>query len=161
MEPDQVGVRLRYLRKKYRLSLRDLAGRTGLSHSFLSQIENGIRSLSLENLDQLARYFEVSADYFLGRTDHPTAPKLLEDTKKDPQGWPEDTPQWLKDLYDDPDFQPYVGREDVRQVMLDPLNRLFLLSSSKHTRKAEKTIILDILRFTAWRLDQVEQNGDG
>ncbi|MGJ3507921.1 helix-turn-helix domain-containing protein [Enemella sp. A6] len=54
------GDRLRALRKSRGLSLRDLAGLTGLSSTMLSQIERGVTDPSLKSLRQIARVFGQS-----------------------------------------------------------------------------------------------------
>lgn len=49
-----VGVRLRALRRARRLTLRDVAERTQLSESFLSQLERGRTGASIASLQQIA-----------------------------------------------------------------------------------------------------------
>jgi transcriptional regulator with XRE-family HTH domain len=50
----EIGPKLKGARKKARLSLRELAGRTGFSASFLSQVELGQVSPSLASLERIA-----------------------------------------------------------------------------------------------------------
>ena len=64
-----VGKRLRQLRTNQNLSLRELGKRTGLSHSFICDIEKGRCMPSIETLDTLARSLGVTADYFLNDMD--------------------------------------------------------------------------------------------
>lgn len=63
-----VGARLRVLREQRRLSLRDLAERSGLSFNAISRIERGETSPTVSTLHQLATALNVSlADFFNDR----------------------------------------------------------------------------------------------
>lgn len=55
-----VGRQIRSLRKARRLSLQELADRTGLSIGFLSQIERGLSSPSLRVLTAVAQAFDLT-----------------------------------------------------------------------------------------------------
>ena len=69
-----LGPTLRALRLEQKLSLRALAGRTGFSASFLSQVELGQVSPSLLSLDRLATALGLSLPLLLSRPDgHPGA----------------------------------------------------------------------------------------
>jgi len=60
-----VGERLRALRRSRRATLRTVAERSGLSESFLSQVERGRSSASIESLRRMADALGVSmADLF-------------------------------------------------------------------------------------------------
>lgn len=61
---EQVGQRLRILRKARNLSIRSLADRSGLSVNTLSLIENGKTSPSVSTLHQLAQTLNVSITAF-------------------------------------------------------------------------------------------------
>src|SRR2546427_1374890 len=65
-----VGERLRALRRSRRATLRTVAERSGLSESFLSQVERGRSSASIESLRRGAR----ALGGFLG---HPLRPGAL------------------------------------------------------------------------------------
>lgn len=52
--------RIRELRSHYNLTLKDLAGLTGLSVSYLSDIERGRTTPSLSTLEALANAFQLS-----------------------------------------------------------------------------------------------------
>lgn len=43
----------------------------GLSDNAISDIERAYRLTTMEKLNALANYFEVSVDYLMGRTDNP------------------------------------------------------------------------------------------
>ncbi len=63
---DRVGSRLQRLRKERGVTLRDLAGSTGISTSTLSRLENGQRRPSLELLLPLAQAYRVPLDDLVG-----------------------------------------------------------------------------------------------
>jgi transcriptional regulator with XRE-family HTH domain len=66
-EPDypEVGERLRARRQERQLSLRDLAGRLGVSPSLISQIERGRARPSVSTLYAIAAELDVSLDELL------------------------------------------------------------------------------------------------
>jgi transcriptional regulator with XRE-family HTH domain len=60
-----VGERVRSIRQLRRLTLRDVAERTGLSESFLSQAERGRTSASIASLQRIAEALGVAvSDFF-------------------------------------------------------------------------------------------------
>ena len=60
-----VGERVRSIRQVRRLTLRDVAERTGLSESFLSQAERGRTSASISSLQRIAEALGVAvSDFF-------------------------------------------------------------------------------------------------
>ena len=60
-----VGDRVRSIRQLRRLTLRDVAQRTGLSESFLSQAERGRTSASISSLQRIAEALGVAvSDFF-------------------------------------------------------------------------------------------------
>ena len=64
--PDaDVGARLRDLRLLAGLSQRELGRRTGLSNSFLSEVENGRRGLGAASLLRLCRVLGASMDWVM------------------------------------------------------------------------------------------------
>ncbi|MGH2418748.1 MAG: helix-turn-helix domain-containing protein, partial [Candidatus Limnocylindria bacterium] len=67
VEPDypEVGERLRARRRERRLSLRDLAGRLGVSPSLISQIERGRARPSVSTLYAIVAELDVSLDELL------------------------------------------------------------------------------------------------
>ncbi|WP_330437938.1 XRE family transcriptional regulator [Micromonospora sp. NBC_00821] len=56
------GPRLQQLRRSHRLTLTDVAERTGISKSTLSRLESGQRRASLELLLPLAKIYQVTLD---------------------------------------------------------------------------------------------------
>lgn len=63
-----IGEKLRLLRNKKNFSLRKLAAMTGLSHSFICDIERGRCNPSINNLKLLADALGVEPDFFLRST---------------------------------------------------------------------------------------------
>lgn len=64
-----VGKKLKFLRKSKKVTQKQLANRTGLSPSLLSQIENGQIAASLTTLDKLSSSLNVKISYFLDEGD--------------------------------------------------------------------------------------------
>lgn len=62
---EKVGVKLKGLRKAKKVTLKELSAETGLSVSYLSQVERGVSSLSINSLGRIAQALGVSTDYFL------------------------------------------------------------------------------------------------
>ncbi len=69
--------RLAELRCQKNLSKREVSITLGLEQSSYGKYELGQRQPSLEILQKLANFFEVSTDYLLGGTDYSTAPKKI------------------------------------------------------------------------------------
>jgi transcriptional regulator with XRE-family HTH domain len=57
--------RLRNRRKELKLTLKDVAEKSGLSFSFISQIERGLTMPSLTSLIALSRALDISINHFL------------------------------------------------------------------------------------------------
>jgi len=64
--------RLKELRLKNNLKQDDVGKIIGVTKTQISDMENGRRTTTIENLITLADYFNVSADYLIGRTKDPT-----------------------------------------------------------------------------------------
>ena len=56
----QLGMRIRYLRKKKGLSQEDLALDSGINKNYLSDLERGMRNPTVNILEKLAVNLEVS-----------------------------------------------------------------------------------------------------
>lgn len=59
-----IGLRIRERRNELALTVRELARRTSLSASFISQVERGKTKVSLDSLRNIAEQLEVSIQYF-------------------------------------------------------------------------------------------------
>ncbi|GAA1653008.1 XRE family transcriptional regulator [Mycolicibacterium murale] len=75
------GEVLRRLRTQAGYSLRDVATRSGLSQSFLGQLERGETDIALERLARLARVFGHDVGSFLGYSARRSAPVMLDDSR--------------------------------------------------------------------------------
>lgn len=74
----EIGARLRQLRRERRLSLEELAARTGLSIGFLSQIERGLSSPTLRVLAGVADALGVAiSELFPARQPHADATTIV------------------------------------------------------------------------------------
>ena len=62
-----VGKAVVYLRELLDLTQGELAAKIGMNRSVLNRIEQGTRSCRDDELVKLADYFDISADYLLGR----------------------------------------------------------------------------------------------
>jgi transcriptional regulator with XRE-family HTH domain len=60
-----LGERIRTRRKELRLSQGDLAARAGLTASFVSQVERGVTSPSIDSLYRISQALDVPVFYFL------------------------------------------------------------------------------------------------
>ena len=63
--------RLKDLREDCDKSQEDIAKRIGTSQSYSAQYENGKRAIPFERMVTLAKYYNVSLDYFAGFIDTP------------------------------------------------------------------------------------------
>jgi transcriptional regulator with XRE-family HTH domain len=61
----ELGLRIRARRTELNMTLQDLAVRTGLTASFISQVERGLAATSLRSLRKIAGTLEVSMFYLL------------------------------------------------------------------------------------------------
>ncbi len=69
-----VGKKLKSIRKSKKITQKQLANRTGLSPSLLSQIENGQIAASLTTLDKLSASLNIKMSCFLDEDDGEIAP---------------------------------------------------------------------------------------
>lgn len=61
-----VGQKIRDLRKSKNVSQQELGNALGKSHAAISDIETGKTDLSVKDLTQIAAFFDVSVDTFIG-----------------------------------------------------------------------------------------------
>lgn len=64
-----IGLKIRKLRKIRGITLERLAEETGMSYSYLSELENNKHSISISNLQKLAEYFNIDLIHFLEKTE--------------------------------------------------------------------------------------------
>jgi len=65
----QLGTKLRMLRKKRGYTLADMSDEIGLSVSFLSDVERGRTKPSLDTLEKLASFHQMTINDLLGEVD--------------------------------------------------------------------------------------------
>lgn len=75
--------RLHLLRTQANISQTILAESIGVSYHAISKIENKQRSASIEVILAIAKYFNVSVDYLIGRIDKPDFEKESNDLTAD------------------------------------------------------------------------------
>lgn len=64
MVKKQVGNRIKELRKKLGLSQEEFAFKCELDRTYITSLERGKRNVSLENLDKIAKAFDMSLSEF-------------------------------------------------------------------------------------------------
>ncbi|SDH81483.1 helix-turn-helix domain-containing protein [Halanaerobium congolense] len=64
-----LGEKIKRLQKINDYSLRELASKVGISHTFLSDIENNRSNPSLERLKDIAEALNVNVSFLLGEKD--------------------------------------------------------------------------------------------
>lgn len=86
IETKKLGQAIGEIRRLRGLTQKAVAEKTGLTINFMSLIENGERSVSLETLNRLAKAFQVPAEWitFLagGKPKNPAFVQLSEVTKE-------------------------------------------------------------------------------
>lgn len=60
---------LKRLRRRYELSVRELATRCGIGFSYISKLETGEVQFTMKTLSKLSSYFGTSSDYILGKSE--------------------------------------------------------------------------------------------
>jgi y4mF family transcriptional regulator len=73
-----IGERIKERRNELGWTQEQLAQKAGISKSFLSELENGKRSVSADNLLDLARTLGVSLDYLMTGREKETKPAELQ-----------------------------------------------------------------------------------
>lgn len=63
----KIGTRIKDLRTRQRITLKELAKKTGLTTSFLSQLERDLTSPSVSSLEKIAEALNTKAGYFFER----------------------------------------------------------------------------------------------
>ena len=76
--PKTVGERIKFLRKKHKLTQTDLGKLIHLSQKAISKIETDNQNLNIDNLTRIAEYFNVSTDYICFGIDNDSILSQLE-----------------------------------------------------------------------------------
>lgn len=69
------GKRLRYLRKKRKLTMKEFGAKFGIAESTISGYENSFRFPDIKTIESFADFFEVTVDFLIGRSESPTFTK--------------------------------------------------------------------------------------
>lgn len=83
---NNIGQKIRELRKEQNLTLRELAKKASISFSYLGDIERGRTNPSLETLRNIAKALRIPASFLLELSEKNTAPKesfLFKETSPD------------------------------------------------------------------------------
>lgn len=83
MSPNHLGIKIRSIRTERGMTLKTLADRTGFSISFLSQLERGKSSATLESLKKILIAFGVNPSYFFEETETDGQQSLVIDQRMD------------------------------------------------------------------------------
>ena len=78
-----IGIALRALRAQKGISQEKLALETGIGRRYMSDIENGRRNVSLEIIEKIANYFELSASELIQKIEQVEYPTLTMKEFKD------------------------------------------------------------------------------
>ena len=62
---EKVGIKLKALRNAKKITLKELGEATGLSVSYLSQVERGVSSINLDSLERIAHALGMPIDHLL------------------------------------------------------------------------------------------------
>lgn len=104
--------KLRYLRKKKNISLRDLSDATNISYPTLSRLENDSSSFNEDNLTILSDYFNVSIDFLLGRTENPKGSSFDSNNSSEP-----DIDDFAFALYDETKELTDEQKQDIMDMV--------------------------------------------
>ncbi|MFC5604238.1 helix-turn-helix domain-containing protein [Sporosarcina koreensis] len=83
MTANHLGIKIKKIRSERGMTLKTLADRTGFSISFLSQLERGKSSATLESLKKISIAFDVNPSYFFEEEDTVTSQSLFFDQRMD------------------------------------------------------------------------------
>ena len=112
-----IGETLRALRAQKGVSQEKLALETGIGRRYMSDIENGRRNVSLEIIERIANYFELSASDLIKKIEQVEYPPLTMKELKDFLG-----ERGFKDavVLESPDYlSAIVGVSDDGRVIYD------------------------------------------
>ena len=174
IENKRIGERIKYLRQRKHMGLVELGRHTGLSASFLSQLETGRVVPTLRNLARIAMVFSKDMSYFF----EPERPELFRivraaDRQRLPQTGSDDPGYYFESLGQVPADQPiapYVAEFlPVREGRQAKSHRhagnefLFVLSGQlqlQHDGKVEELGDGDAVFFAADAVHSYDSIGD-
>jgi transcriptional regulator with XRE-family HTH domain len=103
---EMLGARLRAIRKRHSYTLADVGAKTGLSVSFLSDVERGRTQPSLDTLDKLAAFYELKINDLLEGVDS--------ETLGAGKGYPPGFEEFLKEIEVEPELVDLLMRVERR-----------------------------------------------
>ena len=114
IEDKRIGERIKYLRQRKQMGLVELGRHTGLSASFLSQLETGRVVPTLRNLARIAMVFSKDMSFFF----EPEKPELFriiraEDRHRQPQTGADDPGYFFESLGHVPGFSQGVSGKRI------------------------------------------------
>ena len=122
--------KLRELRTGRDLTLKNLAETTGLSVSYLSDIERGRTNPSLKTVEALADALNVSVQLLL------TGVEFIEETSHD------DLPEGLKELVNDEEFNQELNRD-----WIDLLSKIQMRGKRPQSKREWMELYLHLRRL--------------
>ncbi len=114
----KISDKLRALRKENNLTLKELSKKSGISISFISDIENERRNPSIETLKILAKALGASADEFLKESTNDNLAEKSHDcllNKKDTKDIAKDVESIMSKLVKDQDGPTYYNGEEMKE----------------------------------------------
>jgi transcriptional regulator with XRE-family HTH domain len=174
IEAKRIGERIKYLRQRKQMGLVELGRHTGLSASFLSQLETGRVVPTLRNLARIAMVFSKDLSYFF----EPERPELFrivraEERQRMPQTGAEEPGYFFESLGQVPADQqiaPYVAeflpaseRRPARAHRHAGTEFLYVLSGClqvTHDAKPDTLEAGDAVYFNAEAVHSYERIGD-
>jgi transcriptional regulator with XRE-family HTH domain len=174
IEAKRIGERIKYLRQRKQMGLVELGRHTGLSASFLSQLETGRVVPTLRNLARIAMVYSKDLSYFF----EPERPELFRIVRADerqrmPQTGADEPGYYFESLGQVPADQqiaPYVAeflpaseRRPARAHRHPGTEFLYVLSGClqvTHDGKADTLEAGDAVYFNAEAVHSYERLGD-
>jgi len=74
----ELGEKVKYLRNKKKMTIKNMSELTGLSTGFISQFERGITTIDVKHLNTIAEILETDITTFF-TTEHPLQPSVEQD----------------------------------------------------------------------------------
>lgn len=65
----EIGEKIKKLRNRKGISMRELGDNLGVSHAHISKLESGINSPSVDLLEKLSDFFNIDLSYFFAKED--------------------------------------------------------------------------------------------
>lgn len=112
-----IGIALKALRAEKGISQEKLALETGIGRRYMSDIENGRRNISLEIIEKIAAFFEMSASELVQKIEQVKIPPL---TTKELKGYLCDCGYEDTIILESPDYlSAIVGISDDARIIYD------------------------------------------